>query len=206
MASLATVATLASLGSTAASAVGTIAGGSASAAASGLEASAIGQRADAVLATGQAGLESAKFDAAQLRDKGLEETAQGQQDMIQARRLKNLTLSTLQARSAASGFTATDPTTLKLADDIEKYGTLQERLALYGGLSRARGLRNQANARMYEGKTGLQAAKAESKALKTSAAATRSAGSAAKTGSYLSAAGTILGGISTMASKYGKKK
>lgn len=188
MAALATIATIAS---TAISAVGTIAAGKA-------QAAQYQAQAQANLMQAQANKQAAEFEAVQLEMQGNEELAASQQEAEESRRRKTLALSTLQARAAGSGFTATDPTALNLSDEISKYGTLQQQMALYGGQSRKSGLLSQAAARRFEGETGLAIGGYESASL-------RQAASAARSGSYLSAAGTILGGISSMAGKYAKK-
>lgn len=129
------------------------------------------------IAAGNAAKEQADYEAAQLDIKAKEEQAAAQQEAQQLREKKERALSSLTARAAASGFSATDPTALALSDEIERYGTLQEQMAQYGGKSRRAGYEAQA--------TG-----------------TRITGQAAKKGSRLSAAGTILGGISSLG-KYG---
>ena len=154
--SLETVGTIATIAGTAVTAAGTIAAG---------------KNAEA----------SAKFEAQQMEAKGKEEQAASQREADEYRRRKNLALSKLQSNSAASGFTATDPTALALADEISKYGTFQEQMANYGGASRRAGLEDQAAGRIMEGK-------------------------AARRGSMYSAAGTILGGVATMADRYNPKR
>ena len=134
-------------------------------------------QAQGTLAAGKAAQQAAEFEAKQLDIKAKEEQAAAQRDMLDQRREKELALSKLQSNAAASGFSATDPTALALADEIEKYGTYKEQMAMYGGESRRQGITAQAAGRRMEGK-------------------------AARIGSQYSAAGTILGGISTMASKY----
>ena len=47
-------------------------------------------------------------------------------DMLQLLRQKNLALSRLQAVGASSGFSATDPSNLALANEISKYGTYRK--------------------------------------------------------------------------------
>lgn len=134
-------------------------------------------QAQGTLAAGKAAQQAAEFEAKQLDIKAKEEQAAAQREMFDQRREKELALSKLQSNAAASGFSATDPTSLALADEIEKYGTVKEQLAMYGGTSRRAGIEAQAASRRMEGE-------------------------AAKIGSKYSAAGTILGGISTMAGKY----
>lgn len=140
---------------------------------------------------------AAEYEAKQLEQKGKEELAQGQQEMLEQRRRKNLALSTLQSRAAGSGFTATDPTALNLAGDIAEYGSLQEQMSLYGGLSRRTGAEAAARATRYNAASGTYVAGLESAAYRQSA-------SAAKRGGYLGAAGTLAGGLSEGATLYSK--
>lgn len=131
------------------------------------------------MAAGKAAQQSAEFEAKQLEVKGKEEQAASQREAAEFQRRKQLALSNLQAESAGSGFTATDPTTLALADEIERYGTYQEQVAMYGGTSRRAGLEAQAAGRRAEGKAARQAAKYD-------------------------AVGTILSGVTSLATKYNK--
>lgn len=132
------------------------------------------------LAAGKARQQALEYEAQQQELKAKEEQAAAQREAQQYERKKKLALSELQAKSAASGFTATDPTALALADEIARYGTYQEQLAQYGGKSRRAGLEAQAQGSRLTGK-------------------------AARQGASYSAAGTILGGISSMAGKYAKR-
>jgi hypothetical protein len=134
--------------------------------------------AQGTIAAGKAQKQSAYYEAAQLENKGKEEMVAAQQEAEGYSHQKDLALSTLQAKSAASGFSATDPTTLAMADEIAKYGTLQEQMSMYGGESRKEGLNSQAKA-------------------------TRITGDAALKGARSSALGTILGGVSGMATRFG---
>lgn len=166
---LATIATIASVASAGMTAAGTIAAG------------------QAARAQGEAEQTAANFEAKQLEIKSNDEFAAGQQQANQLRRQKKLALSTLQNRAAGSGFAATDPTSLALADEISTYGTLQEQMALYGGQGRAEDMNLNAAARRFSG------------------ASSAAMGRARETGSYLSAGGTILGSVSTMADRYAKR-
>ena len=166
MSGLETVALIATLAGSAVTAVGSIAAGNAKAAQAESEAKA------------------REFQAAQLDIAAKEEKASAQSDMLELRRRKNLALSQLQARAAGSGFSATDPSSLHLGSEIEKYGTYQEQMAMYGGEAKARDARFSAAANRY------------------SASMSRELGQSYKTAGYLSAAGTILGSIGGMAGKY----
>jgi hypothetical protein len=97
-------------------------------------------QAQGTLAAGKAADQAAKYEAAQLDIKAKEEQAAAQRDMFDQRREKELTLSKLQSNAAASGFSATDPTALALGDEIAKYGTYKEQMAMYGGESRRTGI------------------------------------------------------------------
>lgn len=126
---------------------------------------------------GQARKAMGKYEAQQLEIQADEEQAAAGFERDQIQRKKDLALSTLQTNAAASGFSATDPTALNLAEDIEEYGTLQEQMAMYGGSSRAAGRRAQAEA-------------------------ARMTGNAAARGASYRAAGTVLSGIGTIADRY----
>lgn len=145
---------------------------------------------------GQNARAAANYEAQQLDIQAKDEFASGQRDAQALKRQKNLALSTLQARGAASGFSATDPSNLAIADEIEKYGSVQEGMALYGGSARARDLTASAEARRFSGQSAYDAAYA-------SGAIAREEGRAKKHASYYSAAGTILGAGASMATKYG---
>ena len=186
---MAALAVPALIASTAISAVGTIASGQAAA----RQGEALQQQ---YIQQGQAQQQAAEFEAAQFDIQAKNEFASGQRDMLEKRRNKKLALSTLQARSASSGFSATDPTTLALGDEISRYGTYQEQFSLYGGENAAVGSRLAAAGRRFSGEQALRSSYA-------SGEAAAEAGRAARTSSYFNAAGTILGGISGMAGKYG---
>lgn len=138
---------------------------------------AAGVTAAGTLAAGKAQEQAANYEAQQLDVQAKNRQAEAQVQAGELKRKKELALSNLQANAAASGFSATDPTSLALADEIARYGTFQEQLAQYGGTSERAGLEAQAEGRRMTGK-------------------------AARIGSRYSAAGTILGGISTLAGKF----
>lgn len=128
---------------------------------------------------------AAQYEAAQLDIRAKEEAAAAQRTALQHQRRRELALSTLNARSAASGFSATDPTVLQIGDEIERYGTIQSGLAQYGGQSRAEGVRGQAAGRRYEGEAALVG------------------GQAAAAGYRASGMASMLSGISSLASRFG---
>ncbi len=132
------------------------------------------------LAAGREQRQALEYEAKQLDIEGKQRQAEAQLEGEQYKRDKELALSRLQAVGAASGFTATDPTALALADEIARYGTLQEQLAGFGGKRQRAGLEAQAEGRRLTGRAVMQGARYD-------------------------AAGTILGGISSFAGKYAKK-
>lgn len=111
------------------------------------------------MAAGRAQQQAAEYEAQQLEIKGKEERAAAQREGQEYERKTDLALSTLQARGASSGFSATDPTSLALADEITKYGTYQQQMAMYGGESRQVGAEAQAEARRMEGRAARQGAR-----------------------------------------------
>lgn len=147
---------------TAVSAMGTIAGGKAA------------QQA------GQAGAQSKEFEAKQLEQQAMESRASQQRVAMERRREGVLLNSKMQARAAASGGGADDPTVVNLAQDIagrSEYGALME---MYKGENRARGLEDQAmGSRM-------------------TADALIAEGDAKKKAAKMSAIGTIIGGAGSM--------
>jgi hypothetical protein len=132
-----------------------------------------------IKAQGRAAQQSAEFEAKQLEAAAKEQQAKGQREAAELRRRKQLALSELQSKSAAGGFTATDPASLAIADEIARYGTYQEQVAQYGGTSARQDLELKAAGRRAEGRAALQ-------------------------GSKYSAQGTILGGLSDFATKFRK--
>lgn len=177
MAFLASLPAIATMVGTGVSAVGTLASGKATQ--------------QQYIQAGTAERDARELVARQLTAKGKEEMAAAQQEAAQYKRNKDLTQSTLQNRAAAGGFMATDPTAMALADEIDKYGTLQEKLALWGGASRRAGLESQAAGERFTGNSAYSAA--------------LQSGKNARRASYFNAASTILGGVSTLASKYDPK-
>jgi hypothetical protein len=142
---------------------------------------------------------SREYEALQLDEKGRLEResgknmlAQAQSDAGELKHKKELALSTLQARGAASGFSATDASSLKLAEDISGYGTLQEERAVAGGTIKRAGA--EAQARTFDAMAG---------GARYEAAADRIAGRYARKASRIDAASTILGAVSNLALRFG---
>lgn len=132
-----------------------------------------------------------EYQAKQQEIKAKEEQAAAQHQVFQQRREKEQVQSALQARGAASGFDATDATSLQIGSEIEKYGTLQEMMAAYGGQSRRDGLEAQAAGNRAQGEAIVQGAQ-------YSAAATQMAG-------YSSGFSSIASGIGSFADWAGNK-
>lgn len=121
--------------------------------------------------------QAADWQAKEYERQAKAERAASQQEAQQLERRKDLAQSRLQTVAAASGFSATDPTSLNVGGEIERYGTMQEQMARYGGEDRAAGLNSQATL-------------------------ARLSGQAAATGARYKAMGTIIGGIGGLA-RYG---
>lgn len=157
------------------------------------------------------------------RAAGKQELAEAQVVASEYRRQKDLAASALQARAGSGGFMATDPTSLAIADEIAKRGTLQERRAVFAGTNARAGRYGKARAISEEGAiagrntdvqaymtdvdAGLQDWEAynmdrKAAGVNSQAEWTRWEGKAKKKASNLSAISTILGGVSTIASRF----
>lgn len=187
-----TIAPYAALAGTAATAVGTIASGRAQAEIGAYEQQRLQRE-------GQMSRQAAEFEAKQLDIQGNEERAAAQREAFALQRNKKLALSRLQNVAAGSGFMATDPSNLAIADEIEKYGTVQEQMAMYGGQSRAASLSDSASARRASGQAAYDNAI-------MSGNIARAEGRARRDASYLAAGGSMLEGVSTFASRFAPKR
>lgn len=109
------------------------------------------------IAAGVAQNNAAKFEAAQMEQKAKEEVAASQRDAIAKRREGEILNSRAQALAAASGGGAgTDaPTIVKLMGQTAGEADYNAQTAMYGGYSRAAGLRDSAKARRASGKASL---------------------------------------------------
>jgi hypothetical protein len=128
---------------------------------------------------GQAQQEMANYRAKLAEMRGKEEFAAGQRRMMQERRRKELALSSLQARAAASGGDTTDPTVVNLGAGLEQEGEFRALTEFYKGENAKRGYQDAAAAARFEGE---QAASA----------------------SLWKAGGTLLSGVGSFASNYDK--
>lgn len=115
------------------------------------------------------------FKAAQEDMAAQESRAASQRVSLDKAHDTTLVLSKLQARAAASGGGADDPTVTTLASGIAGRGEYEQLMSLYTGENRARGLEDEAMGARLTG----DAAEAEGKAKRNA--------------SYLSAAGTLVG-------------
>lgn len=131
----------------------------------------------AAKSAGEAQQSSMDYRAAQEEQAAQESRAVGQRRMFEKQREGRFALSALQARAAAGGGGADDPTVLNLGGDIAARSEYDALFEMYKGENRALGLEGSAVASRMSG----DAAAAE--------------GRSKKTASYLSAGGTILGGI-----------
>jgi hypothetical protein len=124
---------------------------------------------------------AAQFNAQVEEQRAMEDRAAAQRKSFQDKETKDLTLSKLQARAAASGGGAgpNDPSIIGLASDIEGKGTYQSLADMYVGESRGRMAEDNAAIGQYIGQTKADADEAK-------------------------AFGTILGGVGGLVGKFGK--
>lgn len=130
------------------------------------------------LAGGKMAKQASQFEAAQLTNEGQTAVASSQRTMQEQQRKTGLVQSTLQARAAASGAGATDPTVLQVGQQIAGRGEQNSLMDLFEGQNRQSQYAGEAEGRLYSGE-------------------------AAEMGSELGAAGTIAGGIGGMFQKFG---
>jgi hypothetical protein len=160
--------TVATVASGALTAAGTLMGGSAAASA------------------GQSQKDASYFKAAEEDQAAQESRAAAQRSALDKDRQATLLQSTLQARAAASGGGATDPTVVGLGQDIAGRGEYQSLMDMYTGENRARGIEDQATGSRMTGDAQLAEGKAKQNA------------------SYLSAAGTLIGSAGSAYKTYNK--
>jgi hypothetical protein len=123
------------------------------------------------IAGGMAQQRAANYEAAQLDARAEEEKAAAQREATGLRRERDAVQGRQTAYNAASGFSASDETSQRLAGEVAQQGSYRALMAQYGGDERARGARAQASA-------------------------ARESGRAAMTGALFGAAGTMLGAMS----------
>ena len=122
-----------------------------------------------------------EYNAAIMSKAAGQEIAASQLKAQEAKRQSRLKQSRVLALAAASGGGTVDPDIMNAIAGFEEEGSLESRTLLYEGSEKARSLRARGGAIKYEGL-------AESAALKNKAV------------------GTIMGGVSSMATKYGAYK
>jgi hypothetical protein len=119
------------------------------------------------------------YQAKVARIKATQEQATAQRGALESKRKADLAQSTLQARAAASGAGASDPTVVDLAGDIGARGRYQSGLQMWQGQERGWDYTVDANAKEAQADTIRSVAP-------------------------LSAFGTILGGAGSIFKAYGK--
>jgi hypothetical protein len=152
------------------------------------------QAADAKERAGMAQQQAANYQADRMDERANAERASSQRVEMNERKRERLVQSNLQARAAASGAGAIDPTTIDLAEDIAAEGDYRARTALFEGEERGRGLNNQAELRRYEGQQAAEGAEDMAGAMRFGAAGQGVAG----IGSAFSG-----GGMGSLFSKFG---
>lgn len=123
------------------------------AAAAGTVLSMIGQ-----IQAGNAANKAAKLEADQMDVNAGQQRAVAQRQAINDRHAGRLAESSLQARAAASGGGASDPTVVGLAENIDAQSEYNALTSLYSGEEKARGLEGEAEMRRYEGRQAKKAA------------------------------------------------
>lgn len=128
----------------------------------------------------QAERNAANYKAQVENQKAMEERASAQRQALATGRKTALVQSQIQARAAASGGGADDPSVISLASGVEREGSYQSLYSTYLGESRGRGLEDQAVLDRYSGE--MKASNLES-----------------------NANATILGGFGSLFGKFGSR-
>lgn len=127
---------------------------------------------------GKEAKKAADTEAARLRRQAGQTRASAQREALESRRMSRYAQSRAQALAAAGGGGASDPTVQNILADLAGEGEYGALTALFEGEERALGMEDTATAVQREGR-------------------------AKRTSGYLQAAGTLLSGGSSFASKYG---
>jgi len=151
-------------------------------------ASAQGQ-ADALRAQAQAEQDKSKVDQEWANRRALEERAAAQRTAGDYERQARLAQSRLGAVAGSSGSSGSDATVMNLWSGIKREGDYNAQTAVVGGEQKSAGL-------TYQAALDRWTADTNARIKRSSADTTLSAG-------RLGAAGTMLGGISSMAARYG---
>jgi hypothetical protein len=149
--------------------------------------SAVGTIASGAAAARQANAQAAAAEHAALvaDQKAMQERAVGQRQSFEKRREAKFAQSTLLARAAASGASATDPTIIKLGSDIAGRAEYYALSQMASGESAAIARENQAQLDRYSASNQRQQAKS------------------AMMGGFLGAASGVLSGASSAFGKFG---
>lgn len=123
-----------------------------------------------------------------LQNRSNEERAASQQQAMQTSRMTKEVQGALRANAAAQGGGATDDTVGMLGGQIQQQGNYEKLMSLYAGESRARGYEDAQKNNLF-------------KAVNQGAADIYSA-NMAKNNAYKSAAGTVLGSVSSLATNF----
>lgn len=105
--------------------------------------------------------EAANYKAMMERRRANEERAAASRRAADRRQERDIAQSALQARAAASGGGASDPTIIKLGQGIETEGTYQALVERYIGEVRGQNLETQANLTEFEGRAKANALRAK---------------------------------------------
>lgn len=128
------------------------------------------QAASAARVAGQRAQVAAQFEAAQLEQMAGQSIAVSQAEAREQLRQAKLVQSRAIAVAAAGGGGVSDETIVKLIGRQAGEGAYRSAVALYKGEERARQLRLQASAKLYEGGIAIESANARADAYMTSAA------------------------------------
>lgn len=104
------------------------------------------------IASGENAVAMGKYQQAEYQQQGETAEATGQRAMLEERRKTGLVQSTLQARAAGSGGSATAPSTLNLSGQIAKRGEYNALMDLSQGQNQQLGLEGQGDTAAYGGK------------------------------------------------------
>lgn len=143
------------------------------------------EAASAARVSGERARVAAQFEAAQIEQMAGQSIAVSQQDAREQRRQAELVQSRAIAVAAAGGGGVSDETIVRLLSRQAGEGAYRSAVALYKGEERARQLRMQASAKLYEGDLAAESANTRADSYKTAAA------------------GSLLNSGATLFSRYG---
>ena len=126
----------------------------------------------AAAAEGKAIQSAKEFEAQQMLVNAGQARATSQRKALAQQKQTKLVQSALQARAAASGGGALDPTVMDLAGDIAAEGDYRRRVALYEGDDATRIYQAGANLRRFEGEQAVRAGKIKQRSANIGAGAT----------------------------------